>query len=124
MPMRLLANCERHPGMLAYMTAPFDLRSSGNALVKLRWACQLATLAMCRVLSEVTALEREATLQHEACLQHLSDAVRVTFKAHQLAGGLHPEGVELFDQVKRLTRYARGSLLYYMESILSVSLGS
>ena len=49
-------------------------------------------------------LERAATLQHEACLQQLADAVRVTFKAHQLAGGLHSDGMELFDQIKRLTR--------------------
>lgn len=65
----------------------------------------LAQAFMSGVLSEVTALEREATLQHDACLQHLADAVRVTFKAHQLAGGLHAEGVELFDQIKRLARY-------------------
>ena len=56
------------------------------------------------MLAEVTALERASTLQHEACLHHLADAVRVVFKAHQVAGGLHPEGLELFDRIKRLTR--------------------
>lgn len=68
------------------------------------WGCVGNWTGCGRVLSEVTALEREATLQHDACLQHLADAVRVTFKAHQLAGGLHAEGVELFDQIKRLAR--------------------
>ena len=63
---------------------------------------------MLRVLGEVTALERASTSQHEACLLQLADAVRVTFKAHQLAGGLHSEGLELFDQIKRLTRCACG----------------
>ncbi|KAK9813949.1 hypothetical protein WJX73_006170 [Symbiochloris irregularis] len=82
--------------------APWDRETTKRA----RFASlHLAHVFMAGVLEEVTVLERASTLQHEACLHQLADAVRVVFKAHQLAGGLHPQGLELFDQIKRLTRY-------------------
>ena len=41
---------------------------------------------VCRALAEVALLEKATTVQHDACLGILAGAVRLLFKAHQLAG--------------------------------------
>ena len=56
----------------------------------------------------MSALERQTTMQQQACLLQVADAVRVTYKAHQLAGGLHPEGLELFNEITHMARYLPG----------------
>ena len=58
-----------------------------------------------RILFEVASLERSSVTQHELCLRLLAGATRVAHKVHQFAGGFMPECSDLFDKVRRLTRY-------------------
>ena len=41
---------------------------------------------MSRALAEVASLEKASTVQHDACLGIMAGAVRLLYKAHQLAG--------------------------------------
>ncbi|KAK9827595.1 hypothetical protein WJX81_002104 [Elliptochloris bilobata] len=68
-------------------------------------AMHLATLYMSRILFEVASLERSSVIQHEPCLRLLAGATRVAHKVHQFAGGFTPECSDLFDKVRRLSRY-------------------
>ena len=55
-------------------------------------------------------MERSTALKNEQCLLHLSDAVRIAYKAHQFAGGFNVDSAELFGKVKRLTQYYMRSM--------------
>lgn len=60
---------------------------------------------VCRALFEVANLERSQRLQADACIKCLADAVRVAYKAHQLAGGFSSDAGEVFERVKALAQY-------------------
>ena len=92
----MLWPCSRSAGEdLALCTGPSQHRASIGRPVTMLQPPHASfrdadSLAAHRALIEVAALEKASTPQHDACLTLLAGAVRLLYKAHQLAGRALP----------------------------------